>query len=334
MRPRLNQPGDPPMNTVNMFTRYVQREADLTNSLVAVLDLFRFDAPHMFTSFLIDELGLAPTGKIDTFGVLQGVRGTPNGELCGDDLLIQFETKIVSGALDAEQIEHLVAQLRARTEAVRRLVLVTPDNSRSLYVQQFCSRGSDILVHLGWQQVHDFLHSSVRYRAPRTFSEVVRQFLDRIRDVVFEHDLAAVIQKIVFGARSGVYEDRYVEELKTGIRNQWNTPSECKSLDGTGRKLLLYDRVRRGITAEVVVEKVSSTDTDSDYRWANQFAPGTLRILDPVIPLTCIRRVDGLEEYGVQRRDRRPYRKLTHEQYRKLVAGRAREKQRGESACR
>ncbi len=306
------------MSTVNIFTRYEQKENDFTNGLVAILNLSRFDNPHLVTSFLLDELGLVPNGDLDTFRVLRGIQGTADGELRGEGCCIQFETKIVSGTLDAEQIDRHLKKLRTRSELVRRLVLLTPDESRSRYIQQFRSRDTDFILHLGWKRVYDFLLRSVANRAPCVFSELVRQFLERIRDMVFEQDIAGVIVKIHFGKKSEVYEDRYLADMKAGMWTRWDTPREYRNLDGTGRKLLLYDRTKQGITAEVEIEKVERTDTEPDYPWTNQFAPGTLRFFEPPISLSCIRRLVGFESFGVHRKDRSPYRNITREQYQEL----------------
>ena len=173
------------MNTVNIFTRYEQKENDFTNGLIAILGLSRFDNPQLVTSFLRDEFEVVPKRKVDTFRVLQGIQGTHDGELSGEDCCVQFETKIVSGKLDPVQIERHLAKLRARPEMLRRLVLLTPDDSASQYTRQFCSLDPDLIVHLGWKRVYKFLECSVKTETPSAFSELVRQFLERIHHTVF-----------------------------------------------------------------------------------------------------------------------------------------------------
>lgn len=307
------------MSMVNIFTRYKQEENHLTNGLISILSMSRLDNPNFLTSFLRDVLGLSPNGEIDTFRVLGGLQGgTWDGEVCGEDFCILFETKIVSGTLRREQIRSHLQRLKHRSERLRKLVLLTPDDSNSSYISKYQSLDADRIVHLGWKRVYVFLEHSVTSATP-VFSELVRQFLRRIRDMVFEQDIAGVILKIYFGDNSGVYEDRYLAEMRSGVWSRWNTPREYKSLDGTGRKLLLYDRRRQGITAEVEIEKVRRTNAELDYPWTNLFAPSTLRFFEPPIPLSCIRRVAGFESFGVYRKDRSPYRNITHEQYRELT---------------
>ena len=65
--------------------------------------------------------------------------------------------------------------------------------------------------------------------------------------------------RIDFGDKSEIYEDTYLVTMTAGAWNRWNAPGEYKSLDATGRKLMLYDR-NRGITAEVEIRKVNRTD--------------------------------------------------------------------------
>lgn len=309
------------MSTVNIFTRYEQKENDFTNGLMAVLNLSRFDNPQLVSSFLHDELGLVSDGQIDTFRVLREVPGTVDAELRGNGCRILFETKIVSGTLCRVQIVRHLEALREQTERVRRLLLLTPDDSGSKYIQQYLSIDNTLILHLSWKRLYDFLARSVADMPRCVFSELVRQFLELIRDMVFEQDIAGVVLKIHFGEKSEVYEDRYLAEMKSRMWNRWNTPREYKSLDGTGRKLLLYDRTRQGITAEVEIYKVERTDTEADYPWTNEFASGTLRFFEPPIRLGCIRSLKGFEDFGVYRKDRSPFRNITHEQYRQLTEG-------------
>ena len=97
------------MSTVNIFTRYEQKENDFTNALVAILNLSRFDNTPLVMRFLRDELRLDLSGDLGKFLVLKGYQdgGTVDAEISGGDCCIQFETKIVSGALhlNREQID-------------------------------------------------------------------------------------------------------------------------------------------------------------------------------------------------------------------------------------
>lgn len=315
------------MNTVNIFTQYDQLENHFTNGFVSILSLSRFECPGFVGSFLRDELGLPTDEEIDTFRVQPGQDGTADGELSGKECCVWFETKIRSGTLDAVQIrQHLNGDgnhrngLKGRKEKLRRLVLLTPDDSGSRYIKEFLSIDARHVLHLEWKRTYAYLTRFVSETRHTTFSELVHQFLRIIRDMVFEQDLAGVIVKIHFGDESEVYKDRYLDEMKSGMWNHWNTPREYKSLDGTGRKLLLYDK-HQGITAEVEIERVERTDVEADYPWTNEFAPGTLRFFEPPIRLDRIRSVKGFEHFGVYRKDRSPFRNITQEQYRQLFHG-------------
>jgi hypothetical protein len=311
------------MSTVNIFTRYEQKENDFTNGLIALLSLARVAIPELLPSFLHDELGIEPDGEVDSFCVLRGIQGTADGQLRGQNCCIQFETKIVSGTLRSEQIvNHHLKNLRSRRESLRRLVLLTPDDSKSQYVQRFLSLDRDFILHLGWKRVYDFLRDSVAKRRQCAFSELVNQFLVHIHEMVFKQDIAGIIAKINFGETSQVFEGSYLAEMKEGKKGigiRWNTPREYKNLDGTGRKLLLYDRKKQGITAEVEIQSVKRTDVEPGFPWTNEYAPGTLRFFEPPISLSRIRNLPGFANFGLHKKDRSPYRNITHEEYRQLA---------------
>jgi len=306
------------MSTVNIFTRYEQEENRFTNGLISILRMSSLDNPRFLTPFLRGELGCPLGGRVHTFRVLQGIQGTADGELCGDDFRIQFETKIVSGSLRRDQIRSHLKRLQGHRERLKRLVLLTPDDSSSRYIKEFLALDATRLRHLGWKRVYDSLSDSIRNRSRSPFTELVRQFLEQIQDMVFEQDLAGIILKIHFGANSGVHPDAYLKELKADEQDRWHTPRECKSLDGTGRKLLLYER-GRGITAEVEIKKVKRIKWARAYPWANIFAPGTLHVFENPIRLSRIRNIAGFEDFGKHRKDRTAYRNITHEQYRQLT---------------
>lgn len=309
------------MNALNIFTQYTQEENHFTNGLVSILSLSRFDNPQFRTLFFRDVLGLSGNEEFDSFRVLRGIEGTVDAELCGANSCVQIETKIVSGALDSEQINRHLEILRHRSEAMKRLILLTPDDSRSSYVRQFRLFGMDVVQHVSWRRVYDFLDGFAKTATSTTFTELVTQFVRRIHDKVFAEDIAGIIQKVDFGEKSEVYADRYLAEMIAGQWTRWNTPRQYKHLDGTGRKLMLYDRTRAGITLEVEIAEVIKANSEPEYPWTNVFAPGTIRVFDPPIPLTWIRTVKEFENFGLHRRDRSPYRTITHEQYRQLIAG-------------
>jgi len=185
------------------------------------------------------------------------------------------------------------------------------------YINKFLSRDDDLVIRVAWRRVFDFLSNSVESCDSCVFSNVKRQFLERIRTMVFEQDFAGIISKIQFGELSEVYEDKYLNEMEAGDWTQWNTPREYKKLDGTGRKLLLYDKTRHGITMEVEIEEVKRMNEEIAYPWTNIFAPNTLRFFEPPVSLNHIRSVSGLHSFGKRQS---PYQNITHEQYRLLTA--------------
>jgi len=266
---------------------------------------------------LKDLLGIEPPDAIDTFCVLKGIEGTADGELRNDHCCIQFETKIVSGSLREDQICLHLRRLQESGLPVQKLVLLTPDDSGSRYVQRFVAIDSQRIVHLAWTRLYGFLRSRAADLTD-VFEQLVRQFLEFVHDQVFEQDLCGIVLKVDFGSKSEIFEDTYLAKLRAEEWTYWNTPREYKALDGRGRKLMFYDRTRKGITAEVEIAKVSRTDEEEDYPWANIFAPGTIRVFEQPIPLEQIRQVQGLEDFGRHKKDRNAFRKLTHEQYRQL----------------
>ena len=310
------------MSTVNIFTRYEQKENDFTNGFVSILSLSRIECPRFLSSFLRDELRLALNDEIE-FRVLGEFPGTVDAELRGKDCRIWLETKIVSGTLGKAQIRRHLKNLRKQPEKLRRLVLLTPDDSGSQYIRQFVLLDETIILPLGWRRAYDFLERFINKETPTTFSELVSQFLGRIHDTIFAQDIAGIILKIAFGDKSGVHPQHYLDEMKAGVWKKWNTPREYKRLDGSGRKLMLYDRTRQGITAEVEIREVKRTDSEPDYPWTNVFAPGTLHIFEHPIPLSDIRKVQGFESFGLYRKDRSAFRNITHEKYRELTGQRS-----------
>lgn len=306
------------MNKVNIFTYYKQKENQFTNGLISLLKLSRLDNPQFVTEFLSITPDLVLTGEVNKFRVL-GIEGTTaDAELAGEDCCILLESKIVSGTLDRDQIRAHLENLYPRPEKLKRLVLLTPNDSNSMYIRKFVEKDKNLILHLEWKRVYEFLENSVKKN--KVFSELVRQFLLLIRDTIFEQDFAGIIQKIDFSPKSGVNEKTYLSEMKPGgeLSTRWNTPRQYKQLDGTGRKLMLYDGTRNGITVEVEIEKVERTDSDPLYPWSNIYASGTLCFFEPPIPLSRIQSVKKFKGFG---KGRSAFRNITHEQYQELTEG-------------
>ena len=302
------------MSNANIFSSYKQEENHFTNSLISVLSLSRTEGPELVPTFLQEVVGLNDAGDIDTFKVLKEIRGTADGELSGPDCCLRIESKIVSGTLRQEQINDHLKHLRDRTECLQKLILLTPDDRHSEYIKTYISRDPNSLIHVGWKSVLGFLETFIDRKSKSILTELIQQFVDRIRENVLSQDMAGIVLKVDFGAKSGVDSSKYLNEVESGEWNYFNTPREYKMLDGTGRKMLLYDKTRQAITVEAEVQRVSRTDSEPDYPWTNEFVPGTVRVIDPPISLGVIRTVAGFENFGMHKKDRSPYRNLTHTQ--------------------
>jgi hypothetical protein len=236
----------------------------------------------------------------------------------------QLETKIVSATLRPDQIRDHLDHLKKSPKSLKRLVLLTPDDGRSHYIKTILSKDQDHqdhVQHVAWKSVYSLLNNWIGRKPDTVFAEIVRQFLHRIRQTVFEQDIVGIIVKVDFGKKSGVFGDKYLTEMKGDEWTRWNTPRKYQNLDGTGRKMLLYDRTRKAITVEVEIEGVSLTNSEPDYPWTNNFAPGTLIVFAEPITLDRIRAVKGFANFGLHPKDRSPFRNMTQEQYQQLKEG-------------
>ncbi|MGC1830412.1 MAG: EVE domain-containing protein [Candidatus Acidiferrales bacterium] len=318
-------------DTISIFTPYKQEENRFTNGLVALLQLSsRCGGPLPAASFLRDLIALEPRGEIGSFHVLRGYDGHADAELCGPDSCIRFETKIESGALHEDQVKRHLESLEHAPQPRRVLVLLTPDDSSSSYVKgflsskcikSFCSKDKGhIVTHLEWKQVHDYLELSVASRRVTAFSRLVSQFLNQIHDRIFEQDFAGIIEKIAFGDDSEVYaetNDEHTGYLDDDLKDwkRWNTPRRHDKLDGKGRKLLLYDPVRKAITVEFEIAKVEPKKWRGKFSCRNSIAPKTAEIYSQPIPLTHIEKIPGFRNFA---RGRAGAWNVTREEYRLL----------------
>ncbi len=197
-----------------------------------------------------------------------------------------------------------------------RLVLLTPDDSRSGYIRKFLKIDKRI-CHLEWKSVYAYLESYIqKEKVSPFFCKLVQQFLNLIRERIFQQDVVGIIAKALFGKRTGVYADKYLDEMKNGEWTQWNTPRQYKNLEGTGRKLLIYDNNLKAITLEVEIETVRKTNEEEGFPWSNYFLPGSLKVYEKRIPLENIQNIQGFENFS---KGRAPYWNLTHEKYKQLI---------------
>jgi hypothetical protein len=211
-------------NFVNIFNNY-KRENSFTNGLFALLQISVQEQPLFVESFLQELLDISPRRKEAAFSfstrVLRGIDHADAELSCGDCCL-RFETKIWSGDLRHSQAGLRIRELKKCSGRLKRMVFLTPDDAGSTYVKEFFSHYQPTVLHLAWTDVSGFLERSILHRKG-TFSELVRQFVSRIKEQILEQDFAGVITKIAFGPRTGVFSKRYLRELPE--ERCWNTPS-------------------------------------------------------------------------------------------------------------
>ncbi len=277
-------------SSVNFFRHYKQEENRFTNGLISLLSV---SPPKFAVAFFRTLLGVELSGAFETFCVLRDIPGHADAQLCGSDWCIWFETKITCGSLSDSQLRRHLRRLRNCRGRLKRLVLLTPDDSKSNYIKQIRSKYKPKVLHLEWRKVYGYLERSIDNGVTTTFSTLMHQFLEQIQDRIFEQDYAGIIQKVSFGEKSGIFADTFLNDLRSGEWKYWDTPQKYEKLDGTGRKLMFYDGRRKAIVGEVEIRKVKRTNHSRDYPWTNYFAAGTLRVypLSKQIPLDNVLRV-------------------------------------------
>jgi hypothetical protein len=122
--------------------------------------------------------------------------------------------------LRKDQVRQHLEMLDAKSQTRRYLVLLTPDDSRSSYIQGF--RAIDHRIrHLEWRHAYDLLESP--WDAD-IFSALAHQFQAHIQKTIFKQDLAGGILKISFGKKSGLDAKTYLGEMPNW--NRAGTPPD------------------------------------------------------------------------------------------------------------
>ncbi|GAB7025749.1 HNH endonuclease [Geotalea toluenoxydans] len=126
-----------------------------------------------------------------------------------------------------------------------------------------------------------------------------------------------IIMKLSFGEKSDLYPETYLQHLLNLEKTDesWNLPRNPKALTNGGKKILIYDPERKGITAEFVVEKIIKTDREKDFPWSCYIQPYSLKIFDPHIGVDLIEGIEGLENLASARQ---AYRNVSEIQYAQL----------------
>lgn len=304
---------------VNTFTQYKQLENHFTNGLISILKLSSLEDSNLINHFLKELLGLDFQETWKSFQVLQydRIKSTVDAQIFGENTSIQFETKITTAGLTEEQIERHCRNFESGSTKNKILILLTPDDSKSSYIRKFINLHPSIqIVHLSWIKVYRFFESFYQKTSNVVLKHLVVDYLDSIKTQIFEQDIVGIILKVSFTEKTGVDHTTYIEEMRNGEWIHWNTPREYKNLDGTSRKLLLYDRNLRAITIEVEITKVEKTENEKDFPWTNHFLEDSLIIFDPPIPAEVVTALDGFAGFT---REHAPYRNITHEQYRQII---------------
>ncbi|MCX6640513.1 MAG: winged helix-turn-helix domain-containing protein [bacterium] len=302
-----------------LFTYYSQEENRFTNGLLSILNLSRIESPRFVTDLFNDTLSLNISRKPLNFKVLRDISeqlddGKPDGEISNENLCLLFETKVRSGSLNKDQIRGHLKKLRQKKSRMKRLILLTPDDSVSSYIRQLTQQHRPYVVHLEWRRIFDFLETYTLTNSS-LLAEIIKQFLDQIHSRIFTQDIAAVIVKVNFIEKSGVNPETYLEEMRRGKWDDWHTPRQYKQLDGNGRKLILYDSKKKALTMEVEIKQVKKTRSEEPYPWSNKFVPNTIRIYRNPVRVEEIHKLEGFENFG---RQRGACRNVTREQYNKL----------------
>ena len=304
------------MKRANMFKRYEQPENDLTNGLISLLSLADIGEAQVLPAWLAD-VGLVPEAAIDSFKVLEGIDGTADAELSGPDCRILIETKIHSRKLEHRQVDAHLNSLRRTKKGQRRLLLLTPDSSEGHFVAQFLNDRDGLALHLSWRRVYELLDElAQRGQGTPLFKELTRQYLECIQTVVLARDWAGVIHKLKFGPETELEQDTYLDWFKNVAT--FHTKNDSEALDGPGRMLVLYDPLRKAITAHAKTRCIElAKQEDEGFPWAIRLVPGSQETLRTPIPLTAITRVTGLKTFG---RGRTAVWKLTRQQLDQLLA--------------
>ena len=287
---------------VNIFDNYEDEENKFTNSLIALLKLLEIEDNNITFDFLSKLIGLNSIQKSKlAYNVLKGIGGKkshPDSKICNEDHIIIFETKKESFSINKQQlINHLNYLKNQKDVRIKKLILLTPDNSGSCYVDKFIEINNKLITHLSWKKVYEYF-DKLKHSQNKSilFNGLVQEFLDLIKQKVFESDYVGGILKIDFGDESGIYSDTYLEEIRN---HKWknvpfHTPQQHHVLDGTGRKLLLYDKERFKITIEAEIEEVYEDKRrdkrKTKYIYANKFK-GDPKILEKPIPLNKILKI-------------------------------------------
>ena len=280
------------MGNTNIFRHYSQDENRYTNGLISLLKMGSISNYPLLGIFFKDLTGIKLSRNL-SFKVLREYNGTADAEISSEDSIILLETKIVSGTLREEQIKRHLKSLAKYKQKTKRLVLLPPDSLGSHYIHQFVKIAPRRIIHLNWGSVISFLQN---YRnKDKLFSQLVKEYIEEVKEEIFEQDISSVIVKINFGDKSQVYPEDYLQEFRDGEWEDWHTPKKYHELDGRGKKLILYDK-HRGLVLEAEIERVKKIPNRKNYPWSNKFVKKSLKIYRKPIPLQMIKKIPDIDD--------------------------------------
>ena len=325
---------------VNVFEGYKQRENQFTNGLLALLELSTaqdMQFPQRFIETLLPQIQIK--GPIKSFKVLKDYDKAKNkrrqdvetvdAEIIAQDVFLAFETKINSYCPELpKQIEHHLVSVRSRTERTKKLVLLTPDDRDSRFVKDLLAIEPEMLLPLQWKEVFKHFQGEREHLKAGVFGELIGQYLDFIKQRIFEQDCVGYIMKMRFDTRdtgTGLTEDRYIEHI-TAKDASWGLAKEHKELKTPRRRLLLFDPKKQAITVEMEIERTEKRpdtekppDTEKGYPFRNVIKAGSQMRFDPPILVRSIEECGGKLRNFKKRGARTAYWRLLARQYDQLT---------------
>tara|TARA_Y100000031_G_scaffold157028_1_gene215138 strand:+ start:790 stop:1725 length:936 start_codon:yes stop_codon:yes gene_type:complete len=303
-------------NNTNIFRHYSQAENRYTSGLISLLKMGSIVDSSLLENFFETLAGVKLLGNIN-FKVLREYDGTADAEILSGESIILLETKIISGTLRKEQIKRHLIALNKYQQKNKKIILLTPDSIGSHYINQFLKIAPNQIIHINWNSAISYLRE---YKSNNPlFSELVKEYIEEVKEEIFEQDISSVIVKINFGDKSGVYPEDYLDEFYNGEWENWHTPKKYNELDGKGKKLILYDK-NKGLVLEVEIEKVRKIPNRAAYPWSNKFVKDSLKIYKKSIPLQKIKKIPDINnKFKNFDRCSTSHWNLTREQYQGLM---------------
>jgi hypothetical protein len=296
----------------NIFANYSQGENQFTNGLFAILELSTYQDRQFPRQFIWDLLEVDFRQGIESFKVLREMspkgRGrntdgsgiTVDAKIAGEGVSLFFETKIKSYTLEEVQIErHIKTAVCPCDSKVKKLVLLTPDDTGGDFIQRIIRKDRQFIIHLRWTQVRDYLAKQSARWKDSVLGKLVEEYLDVINWTIVNQDYIGIIQKVAFNKKTGL---ECPDDCREGLMHPegWGLSKKRKELDGSkGRKLLIYSSDPKAILYEAeVVGCKEDEQTEPDFPWRYQIRVGSVVEFDPPIPLTKIEELQRFKGFG------------------------------------